>query len=426
MEKVIIDGGMPLEGKVTISGMKNAAVAVLFACLLVKDICIIENMPDISDCRISIDILKSIGVDAEFIGENSVRIDSRNARDVMPPNCLARKMRASYYLIGASLGRFGHAEIGYPGGCDFGVRPIDQHVKAFESLGADVAVEADSIEASVEGARLKGGSIFFDCVTVGGTINAIIASVLADGVTVIENAAREPHIVDLANFLNFCGASVTGAGTDTIKIKGVDSLHGCTYALIPDMIEAGTFMIAAAATRGRLYIDNVIPKHLEAISAKLTEMGVSVEEFDDAVLVSRKGNLRKINIKTRPYPGFPTDMNPQMATLMCMADGQSELTDTIWDNRFRYVEELKRMGASIDVGGNTAIISGNTNFEGARVRAVDLRAGAAMIIAGLVANGRTEIDDFYYVERGYDNIIEKLRSVGANIRKINVNTLYGG
>lgn len=423
MEKVIIDGGARLDGKITVSGMKNAAVAVLFASLVVNDVCIIENLPDINDCMISIYILKSIGVKIDVIGKNKVRIDARNARDEMPPNELAKKMRASYYLIGASLGRFGHAAIGYPGGCDFGVRPIDQHIKAFQALDADIVVKSDLIEARAKEGVLRGGNIFFDCVTVGGTINAMIAAATADGVTVIENAAREPHIVDLANFLNFCGASVTGAGTDTIKIKGVRELHGCTYTLIPDMIEAGTFMVAAAATGGRLYIDNVIPKHLEAITAKLTEMGVDVEEFDDAVLVSRKGELKKINIQTRPYPGFPTDMNPQIAVLMCIAQGQSQLTDTIWDNRFRYVEELKRMGAEINVNGNTAVINGVKELVSANVRAVDLRAGAAMIIAGLAAKGRTEIDDFYYVERGYDDIVEKLRFVGANIRKIKANTL---
>ena len=419
MEKVIIDGGAALEGKITVSGMKNAAVAVLFATLLIGDVCVIENLPNISDVRISLDILKSVGAKVEALGENRVSIDCRDVRDTTPPEELAKKMRASYYLLGAYLGRFGHAAIAYPGGCDFGVRPIDQHIKAFKTLGATVDNSCgERIEATAQDGKLCGNAIFFDCITVGGTINAIIAAVLAKGTTEIENAAREPHIVDLANFLNFCGASISGAGTDSIKIKGVEKLHGCTYALVPDMIEAGTFMIAAAATGGRLYIDNVIPKHLEAITVKLTEMGVDVEEFDDAVLVSCKGGLRHINIRTKPYPGFPTDMNPQIAVLMCMADGESMLVDTIWDNRFRYVEELKLMGAEITVKDNVAYIAGGTNFRSARVRAVDLRAGAAMIIAGLAAQGRTEIDDFFYVERGYDNVIEKLRAVGANIRKV--------
>ncbi len=419
MEKVIIDGGVALEGKISVSGMKNAAVAVLFATLLVDDVCVIENLPDISDVRISLEILESLGAKVEDLGNNRVSIDCTSVRDEAPPEELAKKMRASYYLLGAYLGRFGHAAIAYPGGCDFGVRPIDQHIKAFKALGACVDTSRkERIETSAKNGKLAGDQIFFDCITVGGTINAIIAASLADGTTVIENAAREPHIVDLANFLGFCGASITGAGTDTVKIRGVEKLHGCTYSLVPDMIEAGTFMVAAAATGGRLYIDNVTPEHLEAITAKLTEMGVDVEEFDDAVLVSRKGGLKRANIRTKPYPGFPTDMNPQMATLMCMADGESRLVDTIWDNRFRYVEELKRMGAEIEVDGNMAIISGGTKFRAARVRAVDLRAGAAMIIAGLAAEGRTEIDDFFYVERGYDNVIEKLCGVGAKIRKV--------
>ncbi len=419
MEKVMIDGGSALEGKITVSGMKNAAVAVLFATLLVEDVCIIENLPNISDVKISLEILKSVGAQVEQLDSGRVSIDCRYVCDYAPPEELEKKMRASYYLLGAYLGRFGHAAIAYPGGCDFGVRPIDQHVKAFGALGAAVDTSRkDRIEAIAREGKLRGNAIFFDCITVGGTINAIIAAVLANGTTEIENAAREPHIVDLANFLNLCGASISGAGTDSIKIKGVEKLHGCTYSLVPDMIEAGTFMIAAAATKGRLYIDNVIPEHLEAITAKLTEMGVEVEEFDDAVLVSRKGELKCVNIRTKPYPGFPTDMNPQIAVLMCMADGESELVDNIWGNRFRYVEELKRMGAQITVSGNKANISGGTSFCAARVRAVDLRAGAAMIIAGLAAQGRTEIDDFFYVERGYDNIIEKLRAVGANISKV--------
>lgn len=419
MEKVIIDGGVALEGKIAVSGMKNAAVAVLFATLLVGDVCVIENLPDISDVKISLDIIESLGARVIRLGGNRVSIDCRDVRDEMPPRELAKKMRASYYLLGAYLGRFGHAAIAYPGGCDFGARPIDQHIKAFEALGAEVDTScAEKIEVTAKNGKLCGTGIFFDCKTVGGTINAIIAAVLANGTTEIENAAREPHIVDLVNFLNLCGASISGAGTDTIKIRGVESLHGCTHFLVPDMIEAGTFMIAAAATKGMLYIENVIPKHLEAISAKLTEMGAYIEEFDDAVMVSRNGELCKTNIRTKPYPGFPTDMNPQIATLMCMAEGESTLVDTIWDNRFRYVEELKRMGANIIVDDNKASIYGKTDFVGARVRAVDLRAGAAMIIAGLVAKGRTEIEDFFYVDRGYDNIVEKLRAVGAKINKV--------
>ena len=418
MEKVIIDGGTKLEGTITVSGMKNAAVAVLYATVLAGDVCIIENLPNISDVRISLEILKSVGATVEYLDETEVKIDTTHALDKMPPDELAKKMRASYYLIGATLGRFGHSVIGYPGGCDFGVRPIDQHIKAFNALGADVSTENSIIEATAREGKLKGSNIFFDCVTVGGTMNAMLAAVLAEGTTEIENAAREPHIVALANFLNFCGADVKGAGTDKIKIRGVEKLHGCTYELIPDMIEAGTYMIAAAATGGDLYIDNVIPKHMEAISVKMREMGVTIDEYDDAMRVYCEGPLTNVDIKTSPYPGFPTDMNPQIAVLMCIAEGEGTLTDTIWDNRFRYVEELKRMDAEIEVDGNMATFAGGTLFKPARVRAVDLRAGAAMIIAGLVAKGQTEIDDFFYVERGYDNIIEKLRGVGAHIMKI--------
>ena len=418
MEKVIIDGGTKLEGTITVSGMKNAAVGVLYATVLAGDVCIIENLPNISDVRISLEILKSVGATVEYLDETEVKIDTTHVLDKMPPDELAKKMRASYYLIGATLGRFGHSVIGYPGGCDFGVRPIDQHIKAFNALGADVSTENSIIEATARGGKLKGGNVFFDCVTVGGTMNAMLAAVLADGMTEIENAAREPHIVALANFLNFCGAEVSGAGTDKIKIKGVEKLHGCTYELIPDMIEAGTYMIAAAATGGDLYIDNVIPKHMEAISVKMREMGVTIDEYDDGMRVYCEGPITNVDIKTSPYPGFPTDMNPQIAVLMCIAEGKGTLTDTIWDNRFRYVEELKRMDADIEVDGNMATFAGGTEFKPARVRAVDLRAGAAMIIAGLAANGQTEIDDFFYVERGYDNIIEKLRGVGAHIMKI--------
>lgn len=418
MEKVIIDGGTKLEGTITVSGMKNAAVGVLYATVLAGDVCIIENLPNISDVRISLEILRSVGATVEYLDETEVKIDTTHVLDKMPPDELAKKMRASYYLIGATLGRFGHSVIGYPGGCDFGVRPIDQHIKAFNALGADVSTENSIIEATARGGKLKGGNVFFDCVTVGGTMNAMLAAVLADGVTEIENAAREPHIVALANFLNFCGAEVSGAGTDKIKIKGVKKLHGCTYELIPDMIEAGTYMIAAAATGGDLYIDNVIPKHMEAISVKMREMGVTIDEYDDGMRVYCEGPITNVDIKTSPYPGFPTDMNPQIAVLMCIAEGKGTLTDTIWDNRFRYVEELKRMDADIEVDGNMATFAGGTEFKPARVRAVDLRAGAAMIIAGLAANGQTEIDDFFYVERGYDNIIEKLRGVGAHIMKI--------
>lgn len=417
MEKIVIDGGNALHGRIEVSGMKNAAVPIIFACVTVGDVCIIENLPHISDVETSLEILSSIGVRVRYLAENSVEIDARDVSPASAPCDLVKKMRGSYYLIGAMLGRFGSVMVGLPGGCDLGARPIDQHIKAFEALGAEVTVDGGFIDAQTKNG-ITGAGIYFDCVTVGGTINTILAAVRAKGTTVIENAAREPHVVDVANFLNFCGASITGAGTDTIKIKGTDELHGCTYAIIPDMIEAGTFMIAAAATRGRLYINNVIPKHLDAISAKLVEMGVSVEEFDDAVLVSHKGELSPVTIKTIPYPGFPTDMNPQAAVLLCLANGTSRLHETIYENRFRYVEELKRMGANIKVEKSIATITGIDHLEASTVRAVDLRAGVAMVIAGLAARGRTEIDDIYHIERGYDNITSKFKAVGANIHKV--------
>ncbi|MBO4264475.1 MAG: UDP-N-acetylglucosamine 1-carboxyvinyltransferase [Clostridia bacterium] len=416
MEKIVITGGKPLHGAIEISGMKNSAVAVILATVLIEDICVIENVPDISDVKICFDILTSMGIKVRLISANTYEIDSRVATGGKSPYDLVRKMRASYYLIGAELGRFGKAHVGLPGGCDFGVRPIDQHIKGFEALGATVTVEGGYVDAKTDGGVL-GGHVYFDGVTVGGTMNVIMAAVRAEGQTVIENAAREPHIVDLANFLNACGAQISGAGTDVIKITGVKNLHGCTHAIIPDMIEAGTFMIAAAATKGALHITNVIPKHLESVTAKLTEMGVCVEEEDDAVFVSNcSDTLSKINVKTQPYPGFPTDLNPQMCVLLCLSDGDCCLTEGVWDNRFRYVEELKRMGASISVDGKTAVVEGNTLFSPARVRAVDLRAGAAMILAALVADGTTEIEDVHHIQRGYDNIVEKLRLCGADIR----------
>ena len=416
MEKIIVDGGYPLSGKVEISGMKNAAVAVLFATVVASGVCVIDNLPCISDVSDSLEILKSIGARIRVVSKTAVEIDTTDISDEEAPLELVRRMRASYYLAGAMLGRFGHAKVGLPGGCDFGVRPIDLHVKAFEKLGASVNVGGGCIEAVTENG-VHGSSIYFDCSSVGATINTIIAAVLAEGMTVIENAAREPHIVDLANFLNACGADVRGAGTSMIKINGVKALHGCEYTIIPDMIEAGTFMVAAAATHGTLYINNVIPKHLETITAKLREMGVTVEEFDEAVMVSGKGPFSAVNVKTLPYPGFPTDMNPQMTVLLCLANGTSQMSETIWSNRFRYVDELQRMGAKIKVDDKTAVVEGNTVFTPACVKAVDLRAGAAMVIAALVTEGRTEIEEIGYIERGYDDIVTKFKMVGANIRK---------
>ena len=417
MEKIIVDGGYPLSGKVDVSGMKNAAVAVIFASVVVSGVCVIENLACISDVSDSLDILKSVGASVRILSGTKVEIDTTRVSDAEAPLELVRKLRASYYLVGALLGRFGHAKVGLPGGCDFGVRPIDLHIKAFEKLGAEVSVGGGCIETTAPDG-VHGSSIYFDCSSVGATINTIIAAVLADGVTVIENAAREPHIVDLANFLNACGADIRGAGTNIIKINGVKTLHGCEYSIIPDMIEAGTFMVAAAATGGKLYINNVIPKHLETITAKLREMGVIVEEFDEAVMVScGKGPLSAVNVKTLPYPGFPTDMNPQMTVLLCLADGTSQMSETIWNNRFRYVDELQRMGAKIKVDDKTAVIEGNTVFTPACVKACDLRAGAAMVIAALATQGRTEIEEIGLIERGYDDIVTKFRNVGANIRK---------
>ena len=416
MEKIIINGGRPLRGTVEVSGAKNAAVPIILATLLIDDKCVIENVPGISDVSLSLDILAAMGCNIRMLGRNTVEIDSRPARGGLSPYELVRQMRGSYYLVGAELGRWNRAYVGLPGGCNFGVRPIDLHIKGFKALGAAVKVESGYIDARAE--ELRGSSIYFDTVTVGGTINIMIAATRAKGMTIIENAAREPHVVDLANFLNSCGAKISGAGTDVIKIKGVDKLYGSTYAIIPDMIEAGTYMCAAAATKGSLRVANVIPKHLESISAKLEEMGVEVIENDDSIDVSYRGELNRINIKTLPYPGFPTDMNPQIGVLLCLASGVSCLTEGVFDNRFRYVEELRRMGANINVDGTTAIIEGGKGLSPAPVKAVDLRAGVAMIIAGLAANGRTEIEDIHYIERGYDDIVGKLRAVGADIKKV--------
>ena len=416
MEKIIINGGKPLNGSVEVSGSKNAAIPIILATLMVDDVCVIENVPSISDISLSLEILSAMGCRVRLVAKNTVEIDSRGAQGGTAPYELVRKMRGSYYLVGAELGRFGRAYVGLPGGCDFGVRPIDQHIKGFKALGASVNVESGYIDAKSD--ELKGTSIYFDVETVGGTINVMIAAARAKGTTIIENAAREPHVVDLANFLNSCGAKITGAGTETIKIKGVDQLYGSTYAIIPDMIEAGTYMCAAAATGGHLKVTNVIPKHMESVSAKLEEMGVEIIENDDSIEVISTGELNRVNVKTAPYPGFPTDMHPQFGVLLCLANGVSYLNESIFNNRFRYVEELKRMGASIKVDGSTAIFEGGEPLSGAPVKAVDLRAGVAMIIAGLSIKGRTEIEDIHYIERGYDDVVGKLRSVGADIKKV--------
>lgn len=422
MEKIVITGGKSLHGEIEVSGMKNAAVAIIFATILNEDKCVIENLPIISDVKDALDILSSMGAKVRVINKTTVEIDTTLINPGTSPFELVRRMRASYYILGAELGRFGKARSVYPGGCDFGVRPIDQHIKGFEALGAVVSLDDEKyIDADASKNGLVGTEVYMDCVTVGGTINIMLAAVKAKGITIIENAAREPHVVDLANFLNASGAQVYGAGTDTIKIKGVSKLHGVDYAIIPDMIEAGTYMIAAAATKGDLTITNVIPKHLDSISAKLSEMGAEIEEFDDAVRVFASKRTKKSNVKTLPYPGFPTDMNPQMGVLMSISTGVSTLSEGVWDNRFRYVEELWRMGAKIEVkgGGKVAYFDGVEALTGAEVKAVDLRAGAAMIIAGLCAEGTTKIGDIRHIQRGYEDIVGKLCGVGADISIIN-------
>ena len=416
MEKFIIRGGTSLQGQVTISGAKNAALAIIPAVVLTEETCIIENVPAIRDVMIDLHILREMGASIRYLNKTTVEIDPRNIQSPVVDYEMARQMRASYYFLGALLGRFGAASVSMPGGCDLGVRPIDQHIKGFEALGAQVSVDHGMINAKAE--RLKGDQFYFDLVTVGATVNAMLAAVKAEGMTVIENAAKEPHIVDLANFLNSMGADVRGAGTDVIKIRGVESLHGATYSIIPDQIEAGTYMIAAAATAGDVLIQNVIPKHLEAITSKLVRCGVDVVEYDDAVRVFRTGDIQKNNIKTMPHPGFPTDMQPQMTVLLSLAKGTSIVTDGIFDNRFRYVDELRRMGANISVDSKVAVVEGVECLTAAPVKATDLRAGAALVIAAMVAKGTTEIEDIYHIERGYENIVEKFTALGANIQKV--------
>lgn len=420
MEKLLVRGGNKLHGEVTISGAKNAAVAILPACLLVKDVCRIENLPDIKDVKLFLRILKQLNADVKYIDKNTVEIDCTNANSYVPSRDLTRRMRGSSYLMGALLGRFSRFSVDPPGGCDFGTRPIDQHIKSFEALGADIDTSRGVINGTTE--TLRGGSIFFDVVTVGATINAMLAATCADGLTVIENAAKEPHIVDLANFLNSAGANIRGAGTDTIKIKGTKNLHGGSYTIIPDQIEAGTFMVAAAATHGDVTLKNVIPRHLEIISAKLIEAGVNVSDSEDSVRVwvDENKKLRRINFSALPYPGFPTDMQPQLVAFLTTIEGTSTAREGVWENRFRYVNELKRMGANIRVEGKLAIIDGVDKLIGAQVRATDLRAGAAMIIAGLVAEGTTEITDIYHIDRGYENFEEKFVSLGGDIQRIQV------
>ena len=418
MDKFVIHGGKPLFGEVTVSGAKNAAVAIIPAAVMVDGVCRIENIPMVSDVLIQLEILRELGCGVRVLDRNTIEIDSRCLKSSVAVSELNRKMRASYYLIGAFLGRFRRAEVAMPGGCNFGgVRPIDQHMKGFEALGAKMDIRNGIVYAEAENG-LKGAHVYMDVVSVGATMNVMLAACLSEGQTIIENAAKEPHIVDLANFLNSMGASIMGAGTDIIKIRGVSELQGGVYSIIPDQIEAGTYMAAVAAAGGSVLVKNVIPKHMDCITAKLEELGAEIVEEDDCIRVTRNGPIREIRVKTLPYPGFPTDMQPQLAAVLCLAEGTSVVTEGVWENRFRYSDELRRMGARVQVDGKVAVIEGVEKLTGAPVRASDLRAGAALVIAGLAAEGTTEIEEIGYIERGYEDLVEKLRKLGADITRV--------
>ena len=416
MEKFVINGGIPLKGEVRISGAKNAAVAILPAVMLADGPCIIENLPEISDVTAILRVMQALGAEVRLINKSSVEIDPTHINSFIVSKKMAENMRASSYFLGALLGRLNRARVAPPGGCNFGVRPIDQHIKGFEALGAEMTIENGMVDGRAK--QLRGASIYLDVVSVGATINIMLAAVKAKGLTVIENAAREPHIVDLANFLNSMGANIMGAGTGVIKIRGVESLSGTSYSIIPDQIEAGTYMAAAVATMGDVLITNVTPKHLESIIAKLKETGADIIEFDESVRVTMRHRPRKCNVKTMPHPGFPTDMQPQMATVLTIAEGTSIVTEGVWDSRFRYVDQLTLMGADVQVDGKMAVITGVKSLNPAPVKAVDLRAGAAMIIAGLMAEGITEIEDIAYIDRGYENVVEKFTKLGADIKRV--------
>ncbi len=413
MDQYVIKGGKSLKGTVEISGAKNAALAILAAAIMSDEPVIVENVPDVRDIRIVLEAIEYIGATVERLGKNTYKLNGKTISSTTVDYEFIKKIRASYYLLGAMLGKKGKAEVALPGGCNIGIRPIDQHIKGFKALGASVGVEHGMIVGKAD--KLVGNHIYLDVVTVGATINIMLAACLAEGSTTIENSAKEPHVVDVANCLNCMGANIKGAGTDVIRIKGVEKLHSTTYSIIPDQIEAGTFMVAAAATKGNVLIKNVIPKHLEAITAKLVEIGCQVEEYDDEVRVKGSDIIEPTNIKTLPYPGFPTDMQPQMTALLMKSGGTSIVTESIWENRFKYVDELSRMGANIKVEGNTAIISGVERLTSAEVTAPDLRAGAALVIAGLIAEGVTIVEDIKYVERGYEDFDVKLRKLGASI-----------
>ncbi|MBQ7679305.1 MAG: UDP-N-acetylglucosamine 1-carboxyvinyltransferase [Butyrivibrio sp.] len=416
MEKYVIKGGTPLFGEVEIGGAKNAALAILAAAMMTDEPVIIENMPDEADTGVILEAMEGIGVEIRRLTRHSVRIGAAHVRDCTIDNEQVKKIRGSYYLIGAMLGRYRSAHVVLPGGCNIGLRPIDQHIKGFTALGARVSIEHGMISA--EASRLTGSHIYLDVVSVGATINIMMAAALAEGKTIIENAAKEPHVVDFANFLNSMGANIKGAGTDVIRIRGVERLHGAEYTIIPDQIEAGTFMMAAAATKGDVTLRGVIPKHLESISAKLIEMGCQIREMDDVVQVIAGRRLNHTHVKTLPYPGFPTDMQPQITVALGVASGISIVTESIFENRFKYVDELTRMGANIKVEGSTAIIEGVDRYTGADISAPDLRAGAALVIAGLCAEGFTTIEDIRYIERGYEDLDVKLRGLGAQIERV--------
>ena len=416
MEQYIIKGGHPLVGEVEIGGAKNAALAILVAAIMTDEIVVIDNLPDVSDINVMLDAIREIGASVQRIDRHTVRINASTVQNVSIDYDSMKKIRGSYYFLGALLGKYRRAEVPLPGGCNIGSRPIDQHLKGFRALGAEVTIESGMVIAEAE--ELQCSHIFFDVVSVGATINVMMAAAMAEGKTILENVAKEPHVVDVANFLNSMGANIKGAGTDVIRIKGVPKLHKTEYSIIPDQIEAGTFMFAAAATKGDVTVLNVIPKHLEATTAKLIEMGCEVEEFDDAVRVVAKNRLRCTHVKTLPYPGYPTDMQPQIGVTLALCEGTSVITESIFENRFKYLDELSRMGANVKIEGNSAIIEGVEKLSGARVGAPDLRAGAALVIAGLATDGITIVDDIVYIQRGYERFEEKLRGIGGVIERV--------
>lgn len=419
MDKLVINGPNRLMGEVVISGAKNAAVAIIPAAIMADDVCIIENLPNIEDVKSLFTTINKMGAKCNFLDKNTLKIDSCGVDNICATFEEVKKMRASYYLLGALLGRYKKAEVAMPGGCDFGTRPVDLHLKGFKAMGAEVAIERDVIRIWAK--ELKGASIYMDTVSVGATINIMLAATLATGTTTIENAAKEPHVVDVANFLNIMGAKIKGAGTDVIRIVGVEKLHGAEYTIIPDQIEAGTYMIAAAISGGDVTVRNLIPKHMDSLSAKLVEMGVDVEEFDDYIRINATDRrLNAVSVQTMAYPGFPTDLQPQMAALLAVAEGTSKITENVWEKRYQYTDELKRLGAQINVEGRVAIITGVNQLTGSKVDATDLRAGAAMVIAALNANGETIIGDVKYIDRGYEEIEEKLNKMGANIKRISM------